>query len=155
MLRLQVQDPVKQVCVVGDSDTAWLMCCGVHSSMRPILMREKRNKINMVSNNYTQFTHTKQSVSLAQESCIPGKARTPVHLAGTVCRCSAVSWNSQEHQMCLSLQVWAPEVPPMPLVINESQPVYFASQYKTRYPFYKWVGCNGVLVMFFSSCSWI
>ena len=26
MLRLQVQDPVKQVCVVGDSDSAWLMC---------------------------------------------------------------------------------------------------------------------------------
>ena len=37
--------------------------------------------------------------------------------------CCAVSWsrarNSQEHKLCLSLQVWAPEVPPTPLVINE------------------------------------
>ena len=33
---------------------------------------------------------------------------------------------------------------------NETQPVYFAPQYKTRYPFYRWVGWwAGVLVMFF------
>ena len=71
-----------------------------------------------------------------------------------MCRCCAISWsrarNSQEHQLCLSLQVWAPEVPPTPLVINETQPVYFAPQYKTRYPFYRWVGWwAGVLLMFF------
>ena len=39
-----------------------------------------------------------------------------------------------------------------PVVISETQPVYFAPQYKTRYPFYRWVGWwAGVLVMFFFS----
>ena len=47
------------------------------------------------------------------------------------------------------------EVPPMPLVIDETQPVYYGPQYKTRYPFYRWVGWStcDVVVMFFSSCS--
>ena len=44
----------------------------------------------MVSNNHT-YTKQKQSVSLAQESYIPGEAKTPVHQAGTVCRCCTVS----------------------------------------------------------------
>ena len=43
-----------------------------------------------------------------------------------------------------------------PTDINETQPVYFAPQYKTRYPFYRWVGWwAGVLVMVFSSRSGI
>ena len=32
------------------------MCCGVHSSMGPILMRERRKESNMVSNSH--LTHT-------------------------------------------------------------------------------------------------
>ena len=32
-----------------------------------------------------------------------------------------------------------PVVPQVPLVNNETQPVRFAPQYKTRYPFYRWV----------------
>ena len=41
--------------------------------------------------------------------------------------------------------------PTTPLVLNETQPVYFAPRYKTRYPFSRWVGwwaCD-----FFSSFS--
>ena len=78
-------------------------------------------------------THTftqkkaKCQISCHKGSRVPGEARTPMHQAGTVCRCCAVSWisptrarNSQEHQLCLvTLQVWAPEVPPTNiLVIN-------------------------------------
>ena len=48
-------------------------------------------------------------------SSVPSEARASVHQAGTMCQCCAISWsrarNSQEHQLCLSLQVWAPEVP--------------------------------------------
>ena len=32
-----------------------------------------------------------------------------------------------------------PVVPQVPLANNETQPVRFAPQYKTRYPFYRWV----------------
>ena len=47
-------------------------------------------------------------------------------------------------------------VPQLPLVADETQPVCFAPQYKTRYPFYRWVGWwAGVFMMFFSSCSGI
>ena len=35
-----------------------------------------------------------------------------------------------------------------PLVINETHPVYFAPQYKTRYPFYRWVGWSTCDVFF-------
>ena len=96
----------------------------------------------------TRVTRTWQS----QGTCAPSRYYVPV--------LRAISWsrarNSQEHQLCLALQVWAPEVPPTPLVTNETQPVYFAPQYKTRYPFYRWVGWwAGVLVMFFSSRSGI
>ena len=52
------QDQLVKVCAVGDSDTAWLMCCGVHSSMGPILMRERRKESNMVSNSHLTYTHT-------------------------------------------------------------------------------------------------
>ena len=33
-----------------------------------------------------------------------------------------------------------PVVPPVPLAVCEAQPVHLAPQYKTRYPFYRWVG---------------
>ena len=46
-----------KVCVVGDSDTP-LMCCGVHSSMGPILMGERRKESNMVSNSHLMHTHS-------------------------------------------------------------------------------------------------
>ena len=80
----------------------------------------------------TRVTRTWRS----QDTCAPSRYCVPV-----LC---AISWsragNSQEYQLCLALQVWAPEVPPTSLVINETQPVYFAPQYKTRHPFYRWVG---------------
>ena len=34
------------------------MCCGVHSSMGPILMRERRKESNMVSNSHLTHTHS-------------------------------------------------------------------------------------------------
>ena len=109
-------------------------------------MLTRVTKLDVSSHTHT-LTHTKAKQSKSKvSSCHKGHAylAKPGHQAGTVCRCCTVSWsrarNSQEHQLWLSLQVWAPEVPPTPLVINETQPVCFALQYKTRYPFYRWVG---------------
>ena len=66
----------------------------------------------------TRVTRTWRS----QDTCAPSRYGVLV-----LCWCCAVSWsrarNSQEDQLCLSPQVWAPEVPPTPLVVNETQPV--------------------------------
>ena len=45
----------------------------------------------------------------------------------------------RRYQLCLSLLVWAPIVPQLLSVDNETQQVLLCPQYKTRYPFYRWV----------------
>ena len=67
-------------------------------------------------------------------------------------RCNAISWSEgkelAQYQLYVPpLQVWAPEVPPVPLVVSEAQPVYVAPQYKTRVPVLQMCGLVGTLLM--------
>ena len=50
----------------------------------------------------------------------------------------------RRYQLCLPLAVWVLEVPQLPLVDNWDTA---SVQYKTRYPFYRWVGWN-IMVLF-------
>ena len=95
------------------------------------------------------ITHTeaKQSVSLPQGS--PYLAKPGLLCTKQVLCAGAVEPGKEltgEPTVSLTAGMGT-KVPPMPLVINETQPVYFALQYKTRYPFYRWVGWS--TVMFF------
>ena len=72
----------------------------------------------------------------------PGK---PVHQAGTACVPVLRSLLEPGKELAGAPPVPLTtgvdtKVPPTPLVINETQPVYLAPQYKTRYLFYRWVG---------------
>ena len=92
-------------------------------------------------------------------SHISSEVKASVHQEGTMCQCCMRILLEPGKELTgaptVSLTtgpVWAPKVPLTLLVICETQPVYFAPQYNTRYPFYRWEGwwaSAEVLVMFF------
>ena len=100
-------------------------------------------KLLKVCDNYYNIMHThmKTYTHYAQKQSFSLPLTHTWGNQGTcaLSRCYVLSsWssarNSQEDQLCLPLQVWAPYVPLTPAVVKETQPVDFASPVQDQVP---------------------
>ncbi len=88
-------------------------------------------------NNNIHSNKIGNSLAAARWSCAPGRARMPVHQAGTVSRAikapGAGLGTRRRTDLSSQQVVWAPEVPPRPLLFHEERP-WICTPANARYP---------------------